>query len=95
MEPLPTGLTWKDVVARFSEDSSFSLTLSQRNRRTNRTKRAKGETEDRLVWRLIVQKRQNGKQATILRKNLKDAGAGLLGEKLSEKMTDHLNGLIG
>ena len=54
MEPLPTGLTWKDVVARFSEDDTWAFSLSQRKRRTNRTKRAKDETEERLVWRLIV-----------------------------------------
>ncbi len=99
MEPLSTGLTWKDVIARFSEDDALKLRLAQKSRRMKkrmRNARRRGEQyeEPGKVWRLLVQRNVDGKLETLLSKNLKDADEQLLSQTVDDAMIERLNALI-
>ena len=94
MEPLSTGLTWRQVQEKFEADPLWDLSLQQRGRRTKKDKRHRGETEDRKVWRLIVQTRTRSQVRTRLRKNIRTEEANLLAQPVDDRLIAHLNTLL-
>lgn len=94
MEKLSSGLTWNQIQEQFDADSEFKLTLNSCNRRASLKKRKNGESEDRKVWRLIIQKDHKNFLRTIFRKNLKDAPEEIAGEVANDKIVEQINNVI-
>lgn len=95
MEPLDTGLTWRQVQERFAADPGWELCLQQRPRRAKKDLRHRGEKDERKVWRLIVQSRGRSQVRTRLRKNLRSEEANLLSQPVDDALIAHLNRIIG
>ena len=94
MEQIASGLTWNQIQELFDADSEFKMTLTQQKRRTSLKKRKNGETEERTVWRLIIQKDHKNFVRTSFKKNLKDASDELLSEVAGEKILAQVNNVI-
>ena len=94
MELLPSGLTWSAIVEQFAATNEFTLILEQKNRRTSKRLRAQGETEERKVWRLTVQKEHKNFQRTSFRKNVRTDVDGLLSEVANEKLVTKINNAL-
>ena len=94
METIPSGLTWEQVIAKIAEAGEFTLTLTQRPRRTNKRLRAIGETDERKVWRLNLQKDHKNFQRTIFSKNVRVDSDALLSETACDKLVAKINNAL-
>lgn len=94
MEPLSSGLTWRQVQEKFAADPNWDLSLQQRARRAKKPMRHRGEADERKVWRLIVQDRSKSRVRTRLRKNIRTEDANLLSQPVDDRLIAHLNQII-
>jgi len=94
MEPITEGMTWREIIARFDQDAEYSMSAKPHLRRVKPWKRKKGETEDRTVVRLIVQKAMPAGTRTIYKKNMRDLSPNFLDEPADAKIIEKINATI-
>lgn len=73
MDALKAGMTWAEVQTAIKTTDDYHLILRLAPRRTKKDKRKRGESDDRPVLRVVVQ-RIDKQQNTLLRMNIKDVG---------------------
>ena len=89
-----SGLTWQQVIDKINESDSYICSLKPHTRRTNLRKRRAGISEERLLWRLIIQIDYQKFKKTALKKNIRHDQDNLLTEKVSEQYLEKLNNLF-
>ncbi len=94
MEALTTDLTWEEIENRFNEDGKYSFSLKQHKRRANLTKRKKGDTEERNVWRLLIQKDDRSSTKTLFKKNIDEDDIEDLSDTPDEAILQKINAVI-
>lgn len=94
MEKISTGLTWNQIQNLFDSSPEYKLILNNCSRRASLKKRKNGIPEQRMVWRLIIQKDHKNFLRTIFRKNLKDAPEVIDDEVVADKLVDQINNVI-
>lgn len=94
MEPVSDGITWRQLGEHFDSDARFQVSIKQYPRRTRKPLRRRGQTEDRKVWRLVVQKVERAAVKTLYRKNLRYAENDLLAQAVPPKLVAQINQLI-
>ena len=91
MDAISSGLTWREVQAKFDDSKEFSLVLNYVNRRANKHKRRNGEGEDRKLWRLFLQRNNGCAITTVFRKNIRIDDAGLLDQAADDGIVGQIN----
>ena len=89
-----SGLTWQQVIDKINELDSYVSSLQAHTRRANLRKRRAEIPEERLVWRLIIQRDYGKFTKTVLRKNVRYEQDNLLTEKVSEQYLQKINNLF-
>ena len=91
---LSSGLTWQEIQDKINQSKPFLCSLTERKRRSTLRKRKNNIPEDRIVWRLIIQKDSKNYVKTILRKNIRYDKPDLLKQVVSDNIVAKLNNLI-
>jgi len=94
MELITEGMTWREIIARFGQDAEYSMSAKPHLRRIKPWKRKKGETEDRTVVRLVVQKAMRSGTRTVYRKNMRDLRPDFRDQPADAKTIDRINAVI-
>ena len=91
---LSTGLTWQDAIDQINADENFKASLAIHNRRSRKALRARGEQEERKVWRLIIQHDRKNFVKTAFRKNIRTEDEALLSQTVEGKILDQVNAVL-
>lgn len=94
MEPITEGMTWREIIARFDQDAEFSMSAKPHLRRVKPWKRKRGETEDRTVVRLVVQRAMRTGTRTVYRKNMRDLRPNFRDQPADAKTIGKINAAI-
>ena len=91
---ISTGLTWQAAIDQINADKNYQASLEIHNRRSRKALRARGEQEERKVWRLIIQHDRKNFVKTALRKNIRTEDTTLLSQTLEGKLLDQVNAVL-
>jgi hypothetical protein len=94
MEPLSDGITWRQLDEHFDSDAGLSISIKQYSRRTRKPLRRRGQSEERKVWRLVVQKVERCAVKTLFRKNIRYGKDDLFAQPVPPKLLAQINQLI-
>jgi hypothetical protein len=94
MEVLSSGLTWGDLQAQFANQDEYRLLLKQVKRRSNKSRRAREDFDERTLWRCFVQRTDGCQLTTVYRKNIRFEGDDLSAEVVSDRVIISINHAI-
>jgi len=94
MQPVSDGITWRQLGEHFDSDAGWSVSIKQYPRRTRKPLRRRGQSEERKVWRLVVQRVERSATKTLFRKNLRYAEDDLFAQVVPPKLVARINQLI-
>jgi hypothetical protein len=94
MEPLSEGVTWGQLSRHFDAAQDWNVSIRSHPRRTRKPLRRKGLSEERKVWRLLVQKVERCAVKTMLRKNIHYDKDDLHAQTVDPRLVARINQLI-
>jgi hypothetical protein len=91
MEPLSDGITWRQLKEHFDSGSGLKVSIKQYARRTRKPLRRRGQSEERKLWRLVVQKVERCAVKTLFRKNIRYSENDLFAQVVPAKLLAQIN----